>query len=107
VHGRSAVDPRFSSAGPPLPIDALRPNGFGLLNVAGNVAEWTLDPWAAEGTIGLRERDGVRLAGDATRRAIRGGSWASEAPDLRSTARAEAQVDLRDRRVGVRASRRL
>jgi formylglycine-generating enzyme required for sulfatase activity len=107
VHGRSSVDPRFSSAGPPLPIDALRPNGFGLFNVTGNLAEWTLDPWAAEGTIGLRERDGVRLAGDAARRAIRGGSWASDAVDLRSTSRTEAQVDLRDRRVGVRVSRRL
>ena len=45
--------------------------------------------------------------GDATRRAVRGGSYASEARDLRSSARSDAQVDLRDRRIGVRAFRRL
>ncbi len=109
VQGRSALDPRYAGAGQgaPVAIDALRSNGFGLYNVLGNVAEWTLDPWAVEGTIGLRENDGARVAGDATRRAVRGGSWASDAVDLRSTARVEAQVDLRDRRIGVRAARRL
>ncbi len=109
VNGRAAVDPRFAgaSAGAPLAIDALRANGYGLVHVLGNVAEWTLDPWAAEATIGLRDRDGARLAGDAAHRALRGGSWASDAVDLRSTARLEAQVDLRDRRIGVRAFRRL
>ncbi|MCY2961757.1 MAG: bifunctional serine/threonine-protein kinase/formylglycine-generating enzyme family protein [Planctomycetota bacterium] len=109
VNGHAGVDPRrvgaVSSA--PLSIDALRANGFGLAHVLGNVAEWTLDPWAAEATIGLRERDGARIAGDESRRAVRGGSWASEAVDLRSSARAETQVDLRDRRIGVRAFRRL
>ncbi len=109
VNGRSAIDPRFVGAGTssPVPVDALRANGFGLHNVAGNVAEWTLDPWAVDGTIGLRERDGARISGDESRRSIRGGSWASDAAELRSTSRAEAQVDLRDRRIGVRAARRL
>lgn len=91
----------------PKPIDALCTNGFGLFNVAGNVAEWTLDPWANEGTINLRPGDGAREPGDVTRRSVRGGSWDSDLRSLRSTARVEAQVDLRDRRIGVRASRRL
>ncbi len=109
VNGRASVDPRFSAAASsgPIGLDALRANGFGLHHVLGNLAEWTLDPWASDPTIGLSDRDGGRLTGDTTRRALRGGSFASDAIDLRSTARTDAQVDLRDRRIGVRPCRRL
>jgi formylglycine-generating enzyme required for sulfatase activity len=45
------------------PVDAFEPNGFGLLNVAGNVWEWTADPW----TVGSSVDEGARV--------IRGGSY--------------------------------
>ena len=45
------------------PVDAFEPNGFGLFNVAGNVWEWTADPWS------------VGHAVDAGARVIRGGSY--------------------------------
>ena len=45
------------------PVDAFEPNGFGLFNVAGNVWEWTADPWS------------VAHAVDAGARVIRGGSY--------------------------------
>lgn len=109
VNGRAGTDTRFSAASSsgPAAIDALRANGFGLYHVLGNLAEWTLDPWASQPTINLGERDGRRIHGDGTRRALRGGSFASDAMELRSTARTDAQIDLRDRRIGVRACRRL
>ncbi|MBL8863079.1 MAG: SUMF1/EgtB/PvdO family nonheme iron enzyme [Planctomycetes bacterium] len=107
VHGRAGTEPRFApAAGVPIEVGLLRPNGFGLHHVLGNVAEWTRDPWSNEPTIGLAPPDGLRAAGDASRRAARGGSFQSEAADLRATARAEVQADLRDRRLGVRAVRR-
>ncbi len=109
VNGRAPIDSRSTgvSASTPLAIDSLRANGFGLAHVLGNVAEWTLDPWDKDATISLRDGTGARMEGDAAHRAVRGGSWASDARELRSTARQEVQVDLRDRRIGVRASRRL
>ena len=45
------------------PVDAFEPNAFGLFNVAGNVWEWTSDPWS----VGTRVDPGARV--------IRGGSY--------------------------------
>ncbi len=45
------------------PVDAFEPNGYGLFSVAGNVWEWTGDPWSVGDTV------------DAAARVIRGGSY--------------------------------
>jgi len=45
------------------PVTAFEPNGYGLLNVAGNVWEWTGDPWS----VGRMVDPGARV--------IRGGSY--------------------------------
>ncbi len=45
------------------PVDAFEPNGHGLFNVAGNVWEWTADPWSVGSSV------------DSSARVIRGGSY--------------------------------
>lgn len=69
-----------------LPAGSLLKNRFGLRDMIGNVAEWTLDC----NTLNLRDAPadgGADLRGSCSQRAVRGGSWFSGAKDLRYTAR--------------------
>lgn len=69
-----------------LVAGSLIANRFGLKDMVGNVAEWTLDC----NTLNLRDApaDGsADLRGSCNQRAVRGGSWFSGAKDLRFTAR--------------------
>jgi len=69
-----------------LPAGSLIANGFGVKDMVGNVAEWTLDC----NTLNLRDApaDGTAdLRGSCNQRAVRGGSWFSGPKDLRFTAR--------------------
>ncbi|MCI4645011.1 MAG: bifunctional serine/threonine-protein kinase/formylglycine-generating enzyme family protein [Hyphomonadaceae bacterium] len=69
-----------------LPAGSLLENGFGLRDMIGNVAEWTLDC----NTLNLRDAPGdgsADLRGSCGQRAVRGGSWFSGPKDLRYTAR--------------------
>ncbi|MEM1106672.1 MAG: SUMF1/EgtB/PvdO family nonheme iron enzyme [Pseudomonadota bacterium] len=69
-----------------LPAGSLLANGFGLKDMLGNVAEWTLDC----NTLNLRDApaDGsADLRGSCNQRAVRGGSWFSGPKDLRYTSR--------------------
>jgi len=58
-HTNTVDDGWFGTA----PVNAFEPNGHGLFNTAGNVWEWTSDPWA------------VGEAVDPGARVIRGGSY--------------------------------
>jgi formylglycine-generating enzyme required for sulfatase activity len=74
------------------PVGTKQPNPWGLYDVHGNVAEWTLDQYEEDAYSKLGK--GTVAAGDAVRwptklypRVIRGGSWLAEAPACRSAAR--------------------
>jgi formylglycine-generating enzyme required for sulfatase activity/serine/threonine protein kinase len=87
------------------PIDALRPNPWGLHHVIGNISEWTEDCFAPHHEDAFRAGDGLALAVDAGLRCVRGGSYKSSAASARSASRMGVAPDNHDREIGVRAAR--
>jgi formylglycine-generating enzyme required for sulfatase activity len=113
-NARANYDWRYAYLGSPkaqarrrtVPIDAAEPNPFGLLHVHGNAAEWVEDCWN-ESLAGLPRDGSPRLAGDCSRRVVRGGSWSDEPKDLRSAKRAWELVTERRAQIGFRVARAL
>jgi formylglycine-generating enzyme required for sulfatase activity len=76
----------FGGAATPEKVGQKRPNPWGLRDVYGNVAEWTLDGWAADGAGPARAAGAGWTPRGPTqdRGAIRGGDGASPADECRS-----------------------
>lgn len=72
-----------------------RPNGFGLYDMAGNVASWTADCWT--GAAAKRK--------DCRHRVVRGASWATQ--DYRSDARRKEPAEAVRADLGFRIAREL
>lgn len=70
----------------------------GVLDMAGNVYEWTLDPFAPYDP----ELRGQAIETDEPRRAVRGGCWHSGPKDLRTSHRTGLFPDARLNTVGFR-----
>jgi formylglycine-generating enzyme len=89
------------------PAGSYRPNGFGLYDTAGNVAEWVADCWSSS-YVGAPTDGAPRTAIDCPKRVNRGGSWTSNPTGLRSAYR-EADDASRTRVVdlGFRVARDL
>jgi formylglycine-generating enzyme required for sulfatase activity/serine/threonine protein kinase len=85
------------------PVDAYRPNAFGLHNVHGNVWEWCRDAFAPYG-VEPGAFDGERKA-DPIFRVSRGGSFFHPATHSRSANRNNSAPETRSNHLGVRASR--
>jgi formylglycine-generating enzyme required for sulfatase activity len=70
-----------------------KPNAFGLYDMHGDVAEWTVDRYSEDGYAALADKPGltaesaVQWPEKAYPAVARGGSWEMEASDLRSAAR--------------------
>jgi len=78
------------------PVASFPPNGYGLYDMAGNVAEWCLDlyPSSPPGPFANPEA-----------RLLKGGSWYSRARDLRCAARRYASPETADGFIGFRVVR--
>ncbi len=82
------------------------PNGYGLYDLTGNVAEWCWD-WYDEEAYGKAPPAPYGPAEPAPERmrSTRGGSWRSGPADLRVSARGLARPDRRQDHVGFRTAR--
>ena len=87
------------------PVGSLIPNGFGLYDMIGNVAEWTADCW--NDNYDDAPADGRPwLQGDCRSRVVRGGSWMNTNRwKLRSAARVPERSGWRG--IGFRVARSL
>ncbi|OQW49576.1 SUMF1/EgtB/PvdO family nonheme iron enzyme [Candidatus Raskinella chloraquaticus] len=81
-------------------------NGFGLLHVHGNVAEWVQD--CVNGSYDrLPENGAPATSGDCRSRVVRGGNWNDNPRELRSSARAFEEATTRSHLIGFRLARDL
>lgn len=84
-----------------VPPDTFEPNAFGLHNVLGNVWEWVQDCWN-DSYNGAPKDGSAWLAGDCSRRVLRGGAWNSVAENLRSGKRESSTADRGSDSTGFR-----
>lgn len=76
-----------------VPGGQLKPNAFGLYDIHGNVAEWTVNAYTEDGYAsfadkpGLNATDAVVWPEFSSPCVVRGGSWEMDAEELRSAAR--------------------
>ena len=84
------------------PVGEKQPNGFGLVDMSGNVWEWVWDGYAAYP--GGKVRDRVEDP-QGPWRVLRGGGWANVDKDVRVADRDRADPGARDAGVGLRLVR--
>lgn len=81
-------------------------NGFGLIDMLGNLYEWVEDDWF-ESYNGSPTDGSARVVKGSRKKVIRGGYWGSREKDLRCAERSGAGTSLPTSRIGLRPARSL
>jgi formylglycine-generating enzyme required for sulfatase activity len=92
--------------GQPTPVGSYPANGFGLVDTAGNVAEWVEDCWT-DSYIGAPRDGAVAQNGPCKQRVVRGGSFDAGPRYVRSASRFLYDAELRYYTNGFRVARDL
>ncbi|WP_289645020.1 formylglycine-generating enzyme family protein [Maribacter aestuarii] len=86
-----------NSEGQYAKVGSKKPNGWGLYDMHGNVAEWTLDEYKKDTYTGEKRTNPWVKPAVIHPRVIRGGSWDDDAKVLRSAARTASSSKLQKR----------
>lgn len=86
------------------PVGSYPPNAWGLYDMHGNVNEFVADCWN-DSYHGAPEDGSAWLAGNCTRRVLRGGSWYGDPGYLRSAYRCRSGPAFGHRTIGLRLAR--
>jgi formylglycine-generating enzyme required for sulfatase activity len=102
---REAERPRVAwyaddSGGTPHPVGKKRSNAWGLFDMLGNVAEWTLDVYAPYPP--AAEVENPTGPDEGLTKVVRGGAWRSFAPAVRCAARTAVPASYQLHHVGFR-----
>ncbi len=74
------------------PVGLKKPNRWGLYDLHGNVAEWTLDEYAAEAYAAFTDAEAWAVPAHRHPRTVRGGTYEDDAPALRCAARRSSSL---------------
>lgn len=96
---------RGNSGQQPQAVGQLRPNGFGLYDMHGNVLEWCEDVWSRDYVGAPTDGSVARHGPDASVRVVRGGAWNNGVRNIRSAVRRGARIDSRGQNLGFRLAR--
>jgi formylglycine-generating enzyme required for sulfatase activity len=87
------------------PVGSLKPNGFGLYDMLGNVWEWVEDRWHENYNGAPADAAAWLAGGDPDYRVIRGGSWRNEGELVRAAVRRSRNMNVRFDTLGLRIAR--
>jgi formylglycine-generating enzyme required for sulfatase activity len=88
------------------PVGSLPPNAWGLLDMAGNVWQWTADCWN-ESYTGAPPEGNSWTMGNCRKHPLRGGSWRDDAAFVRAAVRGNADIGSRFSNIGFRLAKDL
>jgi len=88
-----------NAGGKTHPVGQKKPNGFGLYDMSGNVAEWVADFKDEYPAVPQKSPQGPD---SGSNRVVRGGSWLSATKELRASSRSELTPSVKTNSIGFR-----
>jgi formylglycine-generating enzyme required for sulfatase activity len=88
------------------PVEAFKPNRWGLHDMTGNVWQWCVD-WYGKGYYASSDKDDPQGPNSGTARVVRAGSWGQSPRDCRAAFRSGLAPSYRNCDVGFRIMARL